>query len=91
MQPHLEPMLVLDPAMLIDSALQDEDSDYEYEYDEKETEVYSDLTHHNHSRESRTFAPTMHVQLIEKSLIGLLSEPRPHYLPRPHSRLPTPP
>ncbi|KAF7589099.1 hypothetical protein BBP40_004766 [Aspergillus hancockii] len=34
-------MLALDPAILIDSALSDEeDSDYEYEYDEQETETF---------------------------------------------------
>ncbi|KAE8350246.1 hypothetical protein BDV28DRAFT_139498 [Aspergillus coremiiformis] len=36
-----EPMFVLDPAMLMDSALPDEeDTDYEYEYDEYETETF---------------------------------------------------
>lgn len=33
-------MLALDPAMLVDTALLDEDSDYEYEYDENETETF---------------------------------------------------
>ncbi|KAB8230575.1 TFIIIC subunit 6 family protein [Aspergillus alliaceus] len=40
MQLHTESMLALDPAMLVDTALPDEDSDYEYEYDEHETETF---------------------------------------------------
>ncbi|KAE8132517.1 hypothetical protein BDV38DRAFT_208545 [Aspergillus pseudotamarii] len=41
MYPHSEPTLVLDPAMLMDSTLPDEEgSDYEYEYDENETETF---------------------------------------------------
>ncbi|OGM46257.1 hypothetical protein ABOM_005348 [Aspergillus bombycis] len=37
---HTEPTLVLDPAMLMDSTLSDEEgSDYEYEYDENELET----------------------------------------------------
>ncbi|KAB8213725.1 hypothetical protein BDV33DRAFT_50135 [Aspergillus novoparasiticus] len=41
MYPHSEPTLVLDPAMLMDSTLPDEEgSEYEYEYDENETETF---------------------------------------------------
>ncbi|KAE8375778.1 hypothetical protein BDV26DRAFT_294690 [Aspergillus bertholletiae] len=41
MDPPSEPRLVLDPAMLMDSTIPDEESsDYEYEYDENETENF---------------------------------------------------
>ena len=44
MYPPSEPTLVLDPAMLMDSTLPDEEgSEYEYEYDENETEVRLNL------------------------------------------------
>ncbi|XHG08127.1 hypothetical protein AWENTII_011245 [Aspergillus wentii] len=44
MQPHSEPILALDPAMLADPAADSDDSDYEYEYHDTETEsVYLNL------------------------------------------------
>lgn len=44
MYPPSEPTLALDPAMLMDSTLPDEEgSEYEYEYDENETEVRLNL------------------------------------------------
>ncbi|KAE8144255.1 hypothetical protein BDV25DRAFT_167260 [Aspergillus avenaceus] len=42
MPTHSEPVLILDPAMLMDSVLSPdgEESDYEYEYDDRETETF---------------------------------------------------